>query len=161
MLARSAHLNLKHGDGMGAAKLAADFGAVVILPAIASALLYGHCAKDESYFNCLGREIGLYFAGFFPIIRDVVMASWGSYGYRMSPIGSAGDAVAQLPAATYRLATGESTPADPERVLIGAAYSLGLPGLQIWRTFDHLEQVYSGETDFNPWYLVMGQPHAK
>ena len=45
--------------------------------------------------------------------------------------------------------------------LWAVATQLAYRGLQLWRTFNHLDNVYSGDSDFNPWYLVMGEPFKR
>lgn len=164
VIARSAHLNYEQGGGMAAAKFAADFAFVVLLPAIVSAILYGRVGTEHPVKD-VTRETLLYNAGFFPIFRDVAVAAWNyadpdayHFGYRMSPVGSALDAMAQTPSAIINVAEGEPKPADARRIVMGVAYATGLPGAQVWRSYQHLEHVYDGEKDFNPWYLFMGEP---
>ena len=90
---------------MKVAKLAADFGSIVILPAVVSALMYGRLDEEQPVKSAV-RETALYGAGFFPIFRDVAIAAWNYadpdtqfFGYRASPAAGALEAIAKLPGA--------------------------------------------------------------
>ena len=123
---------------------------------------------EEQPVKSAVRETALYGAGFFPIFRDVAIAAWNYadpdtqfFGYRASPAAGALEAIAKLPGAAIDIATGEGTKGDVKTMVMGGGYATGLPSLQLWRTFNHLDNVYSGDSDFNPWYLVMGEPFKR
>lgn len=168
-LTRSGIINARaarEGDPKAIAKLFADFTAIVLMPAITGAMLYGRCdGEEESYVKCFGREVALYTAGFFPVVRDFVAGLWAQidddapyYGYQISPVQSAFEGVVRAGGSAADVAAGEGDKTDAKNLTLGTSYLFGLPGYQVWRTADHLESVYSGDSDLNPWYALMGEP---
>lgn len=163
LLRRSGHINISK-DPMKIAKLAADFGSIVVLPTILSALLYGRI-DEEKPLKSMAVETMFYSLGMFPIFGPVAMASYNIldpdqpfYGYRGTPIQGALSEFANVPKAAVDIASGEGDKGDVRSLMMGTGYATGLPMLQIWRTFNHLENTYGTDQEINPWYLFMGEP---
>ena len=173
-LVRSGKINSRavaNGDPWAIAKLAGDFMAIVVLPAVSGALLYGNCDKDveengaAGYAGCFTRESALFMAGFVPIFRDVFAGVWRAlddntpyYGYQISPAQSAFDGMIMGFKGGYDIASGEGNQTDAKQVTLGVSYALGLPGYQMWRSMEHAANVIEGDSEPNPYYLLMGEP---
>lgn len=164
---------LKGGDPMAIARLATDFAAIVLLPAISGALLYGNCDRDVEnadstaggYTKCFTRETALFMAGFVPVVRDVIAGTWRMmdkdtpyFGYQLSPAESAFEGVIKGFAAGYDIGRGEGNMTDVKQAILGTSYAVGLPGYQMWRTLEHAINVSEGDSEFNPWHMLMGEP---
>ncbi|MDZ7789737.1 MAG: hypothetical protein U5L08_04435 [Xanthomonadales bacterium] len=163
---------LRNGDPWAVARLAQAYLAVIILPAISGALLYGNCDSDvesngaaAGYAKCFTRESVLFAGGFVPIIRDVISGLWAAfdddapyYGYQISPVQSAIEGPIRGVKSIGDVVKGEGDIKDAKAITLGTSYALGLPGYQAWRSMEHALKVSEGESDFNAWYLLMGEP---
>jgi GNAT superfamily N-acetyltransferase len=163
---------MRNGDPWAVARLGQAFLAVIVLPAVTGALLYGNCDDDvenngaaAGYGKCFARESVLFAGGFVPIVRDVVASLWAAfdddapfYGYQITPVESAGSGMVRGVKSIGDVAGGEGDIKDVKAITLGASYALGLPGYQAWRSMEHAYSVSEGEADFNAWYLLMGEP---
>ncbi len=163
---------LRNGDPWAVARVGQAFLAVIILPAITGALLYGNCDDDvesngaaAGYGKCFARESVLFAGGFVPIVRDVIAALWAQfdddapyYGYQITPVESAPEGIVRGVGAMRDVAAGEGDMTDAKQITLGTSYALGLPGYQAWRSMEHAINVSEGDADFNAWYLLMGEP---
>ncbi|MFI9652843.1 hypothetical protein [Guyparkeria halopsychrophila] len=164
---------LRNGDPWALARLAQAYLSVIVLPAVLGALLYGNCDSDvdsngaaAGYAKCFTRESVLFAGGFVPIIRDVIAGLWASfdddapyYGYQISPVASAIEGPVRGVKSMGDVAGGEGDIRDVRAITLGTSYALGLPGYQAWRSMEHAYNVAEGESDFNAWYLLMGEPY--
>lgn len=164
------------GDVFAAAKRFSDIMGIVVVPAVASALLYGRIEGDGDdewteedivpVAKSMARETALYFGGFFPYFRDFVAAGMSVvdedtkfYGYRLSPVQTIPENVIKGAEGVKDFARGEGDRVDVKRIILAIGAITGLPGgMQAARTVDHAMKVSEGESDFNPYYLIVGEP---
>lgn len=163
LLMRAGRVNLD-GTLAGRMRFVSAYSMIVILPSVLGALLTGACHGDD-LAKCLAREVFLFNAGFIPIVRDLARPIWATfdsdtvnYGYKLTPAQSAVDGILKLPGALFDTAQGDFDKGTAKDLVMGIGFALGLPVYQAWRTIDHVENVMSGESEFNPWYALMGEP---
>lgn len=139
MLVRSGVINAKlagENRTRAVAKFTGDFMAIVVIPAILSELYFHPSAnEDEDPTTRFSRSLAMYVSGFFPIGRELSSATWSAfdhnvanYGYKMSPIESAGEGVIKGMVSARDILEGEGDDRDTKNVIMGTSFAVGLPG---------------------------------
>lgn len=144
MLVRSGAINRKaaaENPALAAAKFASDFLLVFVLPAVLTEMFFRRRRPDEDdeteeqTAKRYARAMTMYGAGMIPVVRDLASFTWATfdhdaanYGYKISPVQSAGEGVVNAAVSIGDVAAGEGDEKDAKDIIMGAGYAFGLPG---------------------------------
>lgn len=154
----------KDNPAMASAKLAGNFMAIVVLPAVLTEMFF-HPAADENDdpVHRYGHALAMYVAGFFPIARDLASGVWSAfdhdvtnYGYRITPAESMGEGVIKGAVSLKDIMSGEGDEHDTKNVIMGAGFAVGLPSKLISDTYMGTNAWLEGNA--GPQAVVLGPP---
>lgn len=124
--------------GLAIAKFTVQFVMIAVLPAILTEMMMGNGGDDEDEDKLAkryARALAMYGAGMFPIVRDISSYTWSvfdkdtyNYGYKISPVQSAGEGVVKGISSLADIVAGEGDIVDTKNVIMGTSFTLGLPG---------------------------------
>jgi len=141
-----------------------DFGTLVMrhwwltaIPAVLSELMTGRGPEeDEDELEWAVRKVVLYPLLGVPLLRDMAGSVESGYDYQFTPIGNVGKAGVQLAETSYDLLQVDAEFSDfAVDATKAAGYFIGLPSGQVLTTHKHIMETMEGDTDFNPWYLLI------
>lgn len=139
-----------------------DMVALWMLPAIIGKMLVGQGPdedEEETWAGWAAKETFLYGIATIPVMRDLAAATVGGYKYNAFPAGEAGNQLVETIKVGMAIWNDEAEAGDIVKPAINfAGYAAHLPSGQINKSLEHLAEWNSGERDFNPWYLLMGNP---
>jgi hypothetical protein len=143
MLVRSGAVNKRlaaENPSLAAAKFAANFIAIFVMPAVMTAFFFSRHSVDEEEdtpektAKRYSRALVIYGAGMVPVVRDLASFTWATfdhdaanYGYKISPVQSAGEGVVKAAVSIGDVAAGEGNEQDAKAIIMGAGYAFGLP----------------------------------
>jgi ribosomal protein S18 acetylase RimI-like enzyme len=141
MLVRSGVINAhasKKNPAMAVARFTKDFMVIVILPAVLTAMIFKKDDPDEDpekWLHKYSHAIAMYGLAMIPLVRDVGSFAWASfdhdvknYGYKITPVQSAGEGVVKGAVAARDIAVGEGDDRDLKNLIMGTSFAVGLPG---------------------------------
>lgn len=133
---------------------------LTVIPAIFSELLSGRGPdEDEEWEDWATRKVIAYPFQTIPFIRDVASGVESGFGYDFTPAGAAGEHLGRLLRKIGDLVEGDADFTDVlEQAVKTSGYFIGLPTAQMAITFGHITDVIEGDTDFNPYYLLVREP---
>lgn len=124
--------------GLAIAKFTVQFVMIAVLPAILTEMMMGNGGDDEDEDKLAkryARALAMYGAGMFPIVRDISSYTWSvfdkdtyNYGYKISPVQSAGEGVVKGISSLADITAGEGDIVDTKNVIMGTSFAFGLPG---------------------------------
>jgi hypothetical protein len=115
--------------------------------------------EDEDELEWAARKVVAYPFMTIPIVRDVAGAVESGYGYDWTPAGGVGEHSVRLVNKATDFAVGDADFSDVlGQAVKTSGYFLGLPTGQATITFNHLADAIEGDTDFNPYYLLVREP---
>ncbi|MDG9966927.1 hypothetical protein N7638_02675 [Achromobacter mucicolens] len=152
--------------GMAIAKFTVQFVMIAVLPAILTEMMMGHGGDDEDEDKLAKRYVralAMYGAGMFPLVRDLAPYAWASFdtdtynfGYKISPVQSAGEGVVKGVQSLGDIIAGEGDIVDTKNAIMGTSFALGLPGKLISDFVAGANAWMSGEA--GPEALLFGAP---
>jgi len=130
-------IEARDNPALAAAKFTGQFMLVAVIPAVLTEMAFG--SRDDNNPDAwLGRyahALAMYGAAMFPIVRDLASFVYASfdhdvrnYGYKITPIQSAGEGVVKGAVAVKNIASGEGEDKDTKNLIMGTSFALGLPG---------------------------------
>lgn len=144
MLVRSGAINRKaaaENPSLAAAKFARDFMLIFVLPAVLTEMFFKRqtaneeTETDEQVAKRYTRALAMYGAGMLPVVRDLASFTWATfdgdaanYGYKISPVQSAGEGVVKAAVSIGDVVSGEGDEKDAKDIIMGTGYAFGLPG---------------------------------
>lgn len=113
------------------------------LPAVLAELLQGRVGDEppEEELRKLAITTATYPLMSIVGVRDLVSGSVSDYGYEISPVTAAGEAVAGVGGDIISGDIGEST---LKQAWMASGYWWGLPSRQLWITFDYAKDTATG-----------------
>ncbi|OAE72609.1 hypothetical protein A7J71_11355 [Achromobacter insolitus] len=124
--------------GLAVAKFTTQFVMIAVLPAILTEMMMGQGGDDEDEDKLAkryARALAMYGAGMFPIVRDISSYTWSvfdtdtyNFGYKISPVQSAGEGVVKGVQSMADIVAGEGDIVDTKNAIMGTSFALGLPG---------------------------------
>jgi len=152
--------------GLAIAKFTVQFVMIAVLPAILTEMMMGNGGDDEDEDKLAkryARALAMYGAGMFPIVRDISSYTWSvfdkdtyNYGYKISPVQSAGEGVVKGISSLTDIAAGEGDIVDTKNVIMGTSFAFGLPGKLISDFVAGANAWMNG--DAGPEALLLGAP---
>lgn len=152
--------------GLAIAKFTVQFVMIAVLPAILTEMMMGNGGDDEDEDKLAkryARALAMYGAGMFPIVRDISSYTWSvfdkdtyNYGYKISPVQSAGEGVVKGISSLADITAGDGDIVDTKNVIMGTSFTLGLPGKLISDFVAGANAWMSG--DAGPEALLFGAP---
>lgn len=163
-----AKIEARDNPQLAAARYAAKFIAIMVIPVILTELLMHGAGPDgedeEAMLMRYATAFVKYGAGFFPLVRDIVPGIWTKvvnptdhyFGVKVSPIDSAGEGIVEGMKSLKDVATGENDEKDTKHLIMAAGYTFGLPGKLVADTVDGTRAWMAG--DAGPQAVVLGPP---
>ena len=152
--------------GLAIAKFTVQFVMIAVLPAILTEMMMGNGGDDEDEDKLAkryARALAMYGAGMFPIVRDISSYTWSvfdkdtyNYGYKISPVQSAGEGVVKGISSLADITGGEGDIVDTKNVIMGTSFAFGLPGKLISDFVAGANAWMNGEV--GPEALLFGAP---
>ncbi|WP_088158068.1 ADP-ribosyltransferase-containing protein [Achromobacter xylosoxidans] len=152
--------------GAAIAKFTVQFVMIAVLPAILTEMMMGNGGDDEDEDKLAkryARALLMYGAGMFPIVRDISSYTWSvfdtdtyNFGYKISPVQSAGEGVVKGIQSLADIAAGEGDIVDTKNAIMGTSFAFGLPGKLISDFVAGANAWMSG--DAGPEALLFGAP---
>lgn len=152
--------------GLAIAKFTVQFVMIAVLPAILTEMMMGNGGDDEDEDKLAkryARALAMYGAGMFPIVRDISSYTWSvfdkdtyNYGYKISPVQSAGEGVVKGISSLADITAGEGDIVDTKNVIMGTSFAFGLPGKLISDFVAGANAWMNG--DAGPEALLLGAP---
>lgn len=152
--------------GLAIAKFTVQFVMIAVLPAILTEMMMGNGGDDEDEDKLAkryARALLMYGAGMFPIVRDISSYTWSvfdtdtyNFGYKISPVQSAGEGVVKGIQSLVDIAAGEGDIVDTKNAIMGTSFAFGLPGKLISDFVAGANAWMSG--DAGPEALLFGAP---
>lgn len=152
--------------GLAVAKFTVQFVMIAVLPAILTEMMMGQSGDDEDEDKLAkryARALLMYGAGMFPIVRDISSYTWSvfdtdtyNFGYKISPVQSAGEGVVKGIQSLADIAAGDGDIVDTKNAIMGTSFALGLPGKLISDFVVGANAWMSGEA--GPEALLFGAP---
>lgn len=152
--------------GAAIAKFTVQFVMIAVLPAILTEMMMGQGGDDEDEDKLAkryARALAMYGAGMFPIVRDISSYTWSvfdtdtyNFGYKISPVQSAGEGVVKGIQSLADIAAGEGDIVDTKNAIMGTSFAFGLPGKLISDFVAGANAWMSG--DAGPEALLFGAP---
>lgn len=152
--------------GMAIAKFTVQFVMIAVLPAILTEMMMGHGGDDEDEDKLAkryARALAMYGAGMLPLVRDLAPYAWATFdtdtynfGYKISPVQSAGESVVRGIQSLGDIVAGEGDIVDTKNAIMGTSFALGLPGKLISDFVVGANAWMSGEA--GPGALLFGAP---
>ena len=133
---------------------------ITMIPAIFSELLSGRGPdEDEEWDEWALRKVIVYPFLTIPLVRDVASAVESGFGYDFTPAAGMGEHTVRLLNKSFDYVQGDAELNELMRQAVRTSgYFLGLPTAQATITFDHIIDVAEGDSDFNPYYLLVREP---
>ncbi len=169
MLVRAGAIAKREGasnPGAAIAKFTVQFVMIAVLPAILTEMMMGNGGDDEDddkLAKRYARALAMYGAGMFPIIRDISSYTWSvfdtdayNFGYKISPVQSAGEGVVKGIQSLGDIVAGEGDIVDTKNAIMGTSFAFGLPGKLISDFVAGANAWMSG--DAGPEALLFGAP---
>ena len=155
-----------NNPGLAIAKFTVQFVMIAVLPAILTEMMMGNAGDDEDddkLAKRYARALLMYGAGMFPIVRDISSYTWSvfdtdtyNFGYKISPVQSAGEGVVKGIQSIADIAAGEGDIVDTKNAIMGTSFAFGLPGKLISDFVAGANAWMSG--DAGPEALLFGAP---
>ncbi|CAB3858059.1 hypothetical protein LMG26854_03319 [Achromobacter aegrifaciens] len=152
--------------GAAIAKFTVQFVMIAVLPAILTEMMMGNGGDDEDEDKLAkryARALLMYGAGMFPIVRDISSYTWSvfdtdtyNFGYKISPVQSAGEGVVKGIQSLADIVAGEGDIVDTKNAIMGTSFAFGLPGKLISDFVAGANAWMSG--DAGPEALLFGAP---
>lgn len=124
--------------GLAVAKFTLQFVMIAVLPAVLTEMMMGNGGDDEDEDKLAkryARALAMYGAGMFPVVRDLASYTWSvfdkdtySFGYKISPVQSAGEGVVKGVQSLGDILAGEGDIVDTKNAIMGTSFAFGLPG---------------------------------
>ena len=152
--------------GAAIAKFTVQFVMIAVLPAILTEMMMGNGGDDEDEDKLAkryARALFMYGAGMFPVVRDLSSYTWSvfdtdtyNFGYKISPVQSAGESVVKGVRSLGDIVAGEGDIVDTKNAIMGTSFAFGLPGKLISDFVVGANAWMSGEA--GPEALLFGAP---
>lgn len=152
--------------GMAVGKFTLQFVMIAVMPAILTEMMMGNGGDDEDddkLAKRYARALAMYGAGMFPIVRDISSYTWSvfdtdtyNFGYKISPVQSAGEGVVKGIQSLGDILAGEGDIVDTKNAIMGTSFAFGLPGKLISDFVAGANAWMSG--DAGPEALLFGAP---
>ncbi|CAB3624721.1 GNAT family N-acetyltransferase [Achromobacter pestifer] len=152
--------------GAAVGKFTLQFVMIAVLPAVLTEMMMGHGGDDEDEDKLAkryARALAMYGAGMFPIVRDISSYTWSvfdtdtyNFGYKISPVQSAGEGVVKGIQSLADIVAGEGDIVDTKNAIMGTSFAFGLPGKLISDFVVGANAWMSG--DAGPEALLFGAP---
>lgn len=152
--------------GMAVGKFTLQFVMIAVLPAVLTEMMMGNGGDDEDEDKLAKRYVralAMYGAGMFPIVRDISSYTWSvfdtdtyNFGYKISPVQSAGEGVVKGIQSLGDIVAGEGDIVDTKNAIMGTSFAFGLPGKLISDFVVGANAWMSG--DAGPEALLFGAP---
>lgn len=152
--------------GLAVGEFTLQFVMIAVLPAVLTEIMMGHGGDDEDEDKLAkryARALAMYGAGMFPIVRDISSYTWSvfdtdtySFGYKISPVQSAGEGVVKGIQSLGDIVAGEGDIVDTKNAIMGTSFAFGLPGKLISDFVVGANAWMSG--DAGPEALLLGAP---
>lgn len=152
--------------GLAVGKFTLQFVMIAVLPAILTEMMMGNGGDDEDEDKLAkryARALVMYGAGMFPIVRDISSYTWSvfdtdtyNFGYKISPVQSAGEGVVKGIQSLGDIFAGEGDIVDTKNAIMGTSFAFGLPGKLISDFVAGANAWMSG--DAGPEALLFGAP---
>lgn len=167
LLIRSGVVNkqlAKTNPALATALFTKDFLLVFAIPAILTRELFaGNAPDDEDWAHKYGIALLQYGLAMVPLVRDIgnyllvsIDKELPNYGFKVTPVQSAGEGVVKGAVAVKDIAIGEGTDKDTKDAIMGVSYAFGLPGKLIANTVTGTKAIMEGEA--GPKALIYGAP---
>lgn len=152
--------------GLAVGKFTLQFVMIAVLPAVLTEMMMGNGGDDEDEDKLAKRYVralAMYGAGMFPVVRDISSYTWSvfdtdtyNFGYKISPVQSAGEGVVKGIQSLGDIVAGEGDIVDTKNAIMGTSFAFGLPGKLISDFVVGANAWMSG--DAGPEALLFGAP---